>query len=85
MAIRTIVRLDEAVLERVRTRAREDSVPSRTKLPDLLRAKLAVAINAEPIQVAPKTYDMGTCALRFPGRGSDLDASDDGEKFGKRF
>ncbi|MCX6606431.1 MAG: hypothetical protein NTV52_22965 [Acidobacteria bacterium] len=83
MGIRTTVVLEEDVLERVRDQAREDNVPFRTKLNDLLRDGLARRANKTRVPFVVKTYSMGQFPLPFPIRVSDIDALEDDERWGK--
>lgn len=83
MSIRTTVVLDEDVLERVRDQARQDDVPFRTKLNDLLRDGLARRANKPRVPFVLKTYSMGEFPLPFPIRISDIDALEDEERWGK--
>jgi hypothetical protein len=53
MGIRTTVVLDEDVLSRVRERARQEAVPFRTKLNDLVREGLAKSSEAKPAKFVP--------------------------------
>lgn len=84
MGTRTTIVLDEDVLERVRERARQEAVPFRTKLNDLVREGLAKSGEGKPTRLVIKAFPMGQCALPFPLRVSDLDASEDEEKFRRR-
>ena len=79
MSIRTTVVLDEDVLERVRERAREENVPFRVKLNDLLRDGLAREAGGKRVSTPRKTFSMGECRLPFPLRVSDLDAWEEQE------
>lgn len=79
MSIRTTVVLDEDVLERVRERAREEDVPFRVKLNDLLRDGLAREAGGKRVSIPRKTFSMGECRLPFPLRVSDLDAWEEQE------
>ncbi|MBZ2179531.1 MAG: hypothetical protein ACK58M_07915 [Acidobacteriota bacterium] len=74
MGIRTTIVLDEDVLERVRERAREEDVPFRVKLNDLLRYGLAREVGGQRLEMPRRTFSMGECRLPFPLRVSDLDA-----------
>jgi len=74
MGIRTTIVLDEDVLERVRERAREDDVPFRVKLNDLLRDVLGREAGRQRVAIPRKTFSMGESRLAFPFRVSDLDA-----------
>ena len=80
MGIRTTIVLDEDVLERVREKAREDAVPFRTKLNDLVRDGLAKASAPKREKFVIKSFNMGKYTLPFPIRISDIDAMEDEEK-----
>lgn len=80
MGLRTTVVLDADVLERVRDRAREDNMPFRTKLNDLLRDGLARRANKHRVPFVQKTYSLGTDSMLFPIRVSDIDAVEDNER-----
>lgn len=82
MSIRTTVVLDEDVLERVRDRAREENVPFRNKLNDLLRDGLARKADKRRVPFVVKTYSLGTDLMPFPIRVSDIDALDDDKRWG---
>jgi|GEM_PF-1435839 len=83
MSIRTTVVLDEDVLERVRERARDEDVPFRTKLNDLLRDGLAKPPIKNQSPFVIETFSMGAFPLPFPIRLSDIDALEDDERWGK--
>ena len=80
MSIRTTVVLDEDVLERVREKAKEDAVPFRTKLNDLVRDGLAKASAPKREKFVVKAFDMGGFLLPFPIKVSDIDAMEDEER-----
>ena len=82
MGIRTTIVLDEDVLERVRERAREEHVPFRAKLNDLLRAGLRQAQAPSKVPFEIQTFDMGEISLPHPIRISELDAMEDEDRFG---
>jgi len=83
MSIRTTVVLDEDVLERVRERARDEDVPFRTKLNDLLRDGLAKQPAKSRAPFVIETFSMGEFSLHFPIRLSDIDALEDDGRWGK--
>jgi hypothetical protein len=80
MSTRTTVVLDEDVLERVREKAREDDVPFRTTLNDLVREGLAKSSAPRQEKFRVKAFDMGEFLLPFPIKLSDIDAREDEEK-----
>ena len=82
MGIRITIMLEEDVLKRVRDRAREDNVPCRSKLNDLLRDKLARRANKPRESFIVKTYSLGTDSMPFPIRIFDIDALEDDERWG---
>jgi hypothetical protein len=79
MSIRTTVVLDDDVLERVRERARERSVPFRAALNDLVRDGLALA-GGKPAPFRVKAVDMGEFLLPYPIKVSDLDELEDKDR-----
>ena len=84
MGIRTTVVLDEDVLERVREKAREDNVPFKTKLNDLVRDGLAKAGPKKGKKFKIEAYDMGKFNFPHPIKLSDIDSMEDEERFGIR-
>lgn len=82
MGIRTTVVLDEDVLEQVREIAREEHVPFRTKLNNLLRTGLRQTQVPPTVPFEIQAFDTGESSLPHPIRISELDAMEDEERFG---
>lgn len=82
MSIRTTVVLDEDVLERVREKAREDRVPFRKKLNDLLRASLCQTQEPKSVPFKIQAFDLGEISLAHPVRISEADSLEDEERYG---
>jgi hypothetical protein len=71
--------LDEDVLERFRKMDRDESVPFRVKLKDLLRDRLAKSSGRRRLIVPPETFSMAVSRLPSPRRESDLDTLEEQE------
>ena len=82
MGIRTTITLDEDVLARIREKAREERVPFREKLNDLLRAGLRQSQVPQRVPFQIQTFDMGEISLPHPIRISELDSIEDQERTG---